>query len=242
MRRQLLALGLLMGGLLLYNEAQAKTAFLGHVSMSVAPTGPYNEWEFTGQPSFGAGVKLGMEGRFSFGLDYMGQAMEKSGWEYDRVLNDRGRDAIRIAEQLGMDISQFNIHPDDLLTYSTKTEDGTRHLVTGTLYINLVSENGSRLVVEPVIGAILGFAATQHRTNYEYFYHPVTTYLFGSDQPLPGDDGSGHSRQTKSEFKPVAGAAFGLNIFPVENFIISPEVRWLAGYGANFRVGTGVAF
>lgn len=232
------------------DNTYAKTAIVGYGSVSAAPNGEFSAYKFDG-PGLGIGVKFRVGKRISIGLDYTHQGISKPGWEYGDIADGwNGESIVGAARMFEMDISQFNIPFDAnyLLAYSKETKSGAFNLATGTFYISLAPKNGSRRVVEPKVGFTAGFAFVQDGTNSEYYYHPVIEYLMpgatspGSGFLFTGDDGSHYSHQSKIKSKPVGGFAFGLDFFPAEHFTIPLEARWLAGYGANFRIGGGVVF
>ncbi len=226
-------------------NANAKTAFIAYGSKSLAPNGAFSDWDFSGDPAFGGGIRFGMDGRFSFGLDYMGQKMNG---ETSRIFGMSGQNFISDANYFGVDISKYNITPEELFAYADIGESGLLSVATGTFYISLMPENGSRLIVEPVIGFVGGISIVQHRTDSNAFYHQDLydiESLFGEEHFRFAswfDDGSGHARETKSSYKPLVGLSFGLNFFPVENIIVAPEIRYLYNFGFNVRTGIGVAF
>jgi hypothetical protein len=231
------------------NDANAKTAFLVYGGKSFSPAGDYSDYAFDGM-SYGIGAKFGADSsRFSFGVDFTGgQKMTKVGWEYGTVADNwNGVSVVGVAEMMEIDISGLNIPYDAnyLLAYSKKTMSGTANLATFTLYYRVASNKA----VELVVGGIIGASIVQDITGVEYYYHSVFNTLFPGilEQPqsgflFPGDNGSHQSKQSKYDSKLVGVVSFGLNIFPTKHFIISPEVRYIVGFGVNARIGSGIAF
>lgn len=233
----LLALIMGMGfTLALVSAANAKIAFVAYGSKSMAPNGAFSDWKFTGEPAFGGGVRFGMDGRFSFGLDYMGQKMAGG---YFRSPVTTGQTFIDLA---GRDLSEYGVQPNTKLYYFEETNSGTFNVITGAFYVSLMPETGSRLIVEPVIGFVGGASLARQNVDFNAYYHPRLDEIFGYHFQFADDDGDGHGRSTQDSYKLLAGMSFGLNFFPVENLIIVPEIRYLYNFGFTARTGIGVAF
>ncbi len=234
----------------LASDANAKTAFIAYGSKSLAPNGAFSNWDFNGDPAFGAGIRFGMDGRFSFGLDYISQKMNRRSIIRGPIALVRLKNNEISWVWQGMtaaDLRHFEISQDDLsrldsLVYTENSESGLFNVITTTLYVSLTPKNGSRLIVEPVVGFIGGVSIGQNRINYRYYYEPELDNILGYHFQFSDDNGSGYSRETKYTYKPLAGMSFGLNFFPVENIIVAPEIRYLYNFGFNIRTGIGVAF
>lgn len=243
MRRKYFPFLLLFFGLLIYTEVQARTAIVAYGSRSRSPSGAYQEWAFN-DPAIGGGFRFGMNGRFSFGLDYMKQKMEGATEHHVGATSDA---LLGMAELSKRDISAWGLTPGVVLGSWDDTESIFLHSLTGIFYVSFWPNPGSRWIVEPLVGFIGGVGVAENRSRHTEHYDPVVFEIIDYIEGEPGHSymlgGYGDYRETGlHSIKPLGGMEVALNFCPLRNFLITSGVRYLYNYGLDIRTGFGLAF